>query len=74
MSLGAFLRYARCGPTVRLACPRMAYGCSGSGTMLFVPLGSVRSWFAFGICRLLWNMVVDPVVALVGVGRLTEID
>lgn len=72
--LGTFLRGARYSPIEHLVYHRMVAGCEGSGALLCVSLCSIKLWYAWGICRLLQIMEVDPVLALVAKGRLTEIN
>lgn len=72
--LVVFLRGAWYGSIKRLACPQMVSECESGGALLNVPLGLTESWYAPGTCRLLRNMVMDPVSGLVAIGRLTEID
>lgn len=74
LSLGALLRGARYGPIERLKYFWMIARCEGGGTLLRVPLCTIKSWYAMGICRLLCNIAVNPVLALVATGRLTETD
>lgn len=50
----------------------MVSECEGGGALLGVPFCLIWSWYALGICPLLRNMVLDPVLALVAIGRLTE--
>lgn len=73
-SLGVFLCCARYVLTELLACLRMVSGSGGGGAHLYVPLSPYRLLYTLGICRLLQNTAVDPVPALVAVGRLTKID
>lgn len=73
-SLVTFLRCVWYGLTERLAYSRMVLGCEDSAALLYVPLESIKSWYALCICRLLWTMVEDPVLALVAIVQLTEID
>lgn len=72
MWLGVFLRCARYGPIDRLAYPRIVSGCDGGGALLYVPLGSVRSWYALRICQLIYNMAVDSVSTIGAIARLTN--
>lgn len=72
--LGVALHCAWYGLIERLPFSRKVSGGSSSGALLYVPLGLIRSWCAFGICRLLRNTAVDPVLALVAIWRLIRID
>lgn len=65
VSLSAFLHCAWNGSIVLLAYPRMVSGCKGVSTLLHVPSS---------ICWLVFNMAMNPVLALAALGRLTEID
>lgn len=58
----------------RLTYFRRVSGCKGGGPLLHVSLCTIKSWSASGICRLLRDMTVDPVLASVATGGLTEID
>lgn len=73
-SLGAFLHSAQYCPAERLAYPWMVAGCEGGGALLRVSLCTIKSWYALGVCRLLRNIAVDPVLALVAIGRLMNIN
>lgn len=74
LSLAAYLRCVRYGPFDRWAYYRMVPGCEGGGALLYVWLGQIKSWYALSIRRLLRNMAVDQVLALVANVRLVEID
>lgn len=52
----------------------MMSSCDDGDALSYVPLGSIRLWYALGICQLICNMVVDLVLALVAGGRLTVMD
>lgn len=74
MWLGAFLRCERYGSIERLAHFRMLSGFRGGGALLYVQLSLIKSWFELSICRPVRNTAVDPMLALVLIGRLTETD
>lgn len=74
MSPGAFLHCVWYGLIERLAYLRMVNGCKGGGALLHAPLDLIKLWYVLGICRLIWDMAVDPVLVLVATGRLTETD
>lgn len=63
----------RYGPTARLNYPRMAFGSERSGVFLYVPLESIKLWYALDICRPLQNMAVDPVLGIAAIRRLKKI-
>lgn len=71
--LGALERCAQYGPTERLTYHGTVSSCGGVSALLCVPLGSIKSWNALGICRLILSLAVDLVLVLVAAGRLTEI-
>lgn len=71
---GVFSHCVRYGPIDCLAFPRMVSSCEGGGALLYIPLELIKSWFALGICRLLRNKAMDRVLALVAIGRLSELD
>lgn len=73
-SLGAFICGGPHGPLERLACPQRVAGCESGGALLSVSFGTIKLLYALGICLLLRNMAVHPVLALVAVGGLTEAD
>lgn len=50
----------------------MVFSCGGGSALIYVPLGSIKLWYALGICRLVYIMAVDPVLGLVAIGRLTK--
>lgn len=70
---GAFLRSVRYGPDGRLFHPGVVSVCGGGGALSHVPLGSMKSRYASGMCQLSRNMVGDLVLVLVAIGRLTDI-
>lgn len=70
----ALLRWARYGLIERMVYLRMLNCCDGDFLLLYLPLGSIKSCYTLGICRLGPAMVVDPVLALVTIKRLTEVD
>lgn len=72
-SLGVFSRRAQYVPIDRLACPRLVSGCGGSDASLYVPLEATAFWYALSIRRLARNVAVDLMLALVVIGRLTEL-
>lgn len=74
MSLGALISCVRYGLIGLLVYRRMVFDWIGGGAVLHVHLGSIKSGYAVGICRLIQNMAVDPMLALVAIGQLTEID
>lgn len=74
MSHGLFLRCALYSPKERLIYPWWASGCEGDSALLYVLLGLIKSWYALGICPLMRNMAINPVLALVVIGRLAETD
>lgn len=51
----------------------MVARCEGVGALLLL-FCTKESRHASGVCRLLRNTVVDPVLALAAIGQLTEID
>lgn len=74
MLLGAFLGCARYGPIGRFAYFWIAPGSSGRCTLPYVSLKLIMSWYALGTLRLIRILMLDPVLAIVAVGRLMEID
>lgn len=74
LSFGALLRCEQYGPIEGLAYPWMVFGCVGGAFLLYVQLDQIKSCYAFGICRLLQNMAVDPVLSLVAIARVTKVD
>lgn len=52
----------------------MMPGCGGGGALLYVPLDLIRSWYALSICWLIWVVVEDAVLAIVAIGRSTEVE
>lgn len=74
MSLGAFLRCVRYRQNECLPCLWMVSGCGDGGALLYVPLGSTKSWYKLGICQLMRNMEVDRAFALVAIEQLKEND
>lgn len=74
MSFGAFPRCARYRLIRRLDYSRMVFGCSGGDALLYDSSGSIKSWYSLGSFRIIRDMAVDKVLALVAAGRVTEID
>lgn len=63
--LGKFLSGACYGLIEWLAFSWIVAGCEGGGALLRVPLCTIKSWYAFGICWLLRNMALDLLLVLV---------
>lgn len=72
--LGAFLRCSRYGSTERLGYAPVVLGREGSGALLYASLDSIKLWYALSNCRLIQNMAVDRMLALVTTSQLSEID
>lgn len=62
------------GPIERLSYSCTASGCAGGGALLYLPLDQIQTWYALGNCRVLRNMVADPVLALIAIARVMGID
>lgn len=73
VTLGAFLRCVRYGPSERLAYSSTIAGCADNGVLLRVSLSTIKSWYKLGLLRLIRDMEVDPVLAFLAVGCLTEV-
>lgn len=71
---GAFLRWAREGPTERLVYTRMVSVSNGADALLHVSFDSIEEPNGLGIFWLVWNMALDPILPLVGIKRSTEVD
>lgn len=72
--LSSFLRLVRYALVMRISYDRMMVGCEGNGMLLRVPVTMVDEWFAVGILCHIRNIMVDPVLALVAVACVTEMD
>lgn len=73
-TLSAFLQCARYGSSERLAYPYMIAGCADHGVLLQVDRLPIKSWYQLELLRLIRDIEMDPVLALVVIGLLTEVD
>lgn len=73
MLLGSLLRWPWYGPIDHLAYPCMVNDWSGGDALLYVSLSLIKQWYALGTFWLIWSMAMDPMYALVALGRLTVI-
>lgn len=70
---GTFFRLVRYGAVMRLGYERMVVGSQGYDALVRVPTTMIEDWFGLGILRLIRNMKVDPMLALVPVARVAEV-
>lgn len=52
----------------------MVSGCDGGDALFKVLLGSVKPMYTLSVCRIVRNMVVNPVLAFLKIERLTNIE
>lgn len=74
LALGAFLRTVCNGGIGRLAFDSLVEGCRGYDTLLPMPDLLVEQWFSFGLLRCIRDMAIEPVMAMVAVACVAEID
>lgn len=74
LSLCAFLRCARYGLIDSLVYLWRVTGGSDGDSLLYVPLHAINLWYTLSICQIISNELVDPVLTLVAIGWLTNID
>lgn len=65
--LGTFLRGAWYGLMEWLPYPQTIAFCEGGGALLCEPMCTPKSLDLLGICQVLGNMVVDPVLGFVAI-------
>lgn len=74
LTLSAFFGLV-CNGLVRwLSYKGMMVGCHSYGSLVWVSISMVEKWFGLGIMSLVRNMEVDPVLPLVTVARVVEVD
>lgn len=70
----AFLRAAHVRVVERLPFDLIATVCASRGGSLRVLLRLVIKWFSFGILQLLDRLYFDPVLAIVAIARVCEVE
>lgn len=74
LSLGTFSRFAQVGVVEWLSVYRMITSCKSRGTILRILSLLIKEWFSFGLLRPLDRTETTPVLALVVVARLCEVN